>query len=68
VVLVAFVVNIIITWAIFMLGNHIVSVIGQGGLRVISRVFSLLLAAIAVSMIIQGLELIGVLNAAGAQP
>jgi multiple antibiotic resistance protein len=68
VVLVAFVANIIITWAIFMLGNQIVSVIGQGGLRVISRVFSLLLAAIAVSMIIQGLELIGVLNAAGAQP
>ena len=66
VVLVAFVVNIIITWAIFMLGNQIVSVIGQGGLRVISRVFSLLLAAIAVSMIIQGLELIGILNAAGA--
>jgi multiple antibiotic resistance protein len=67
-VLVAFVANIIITWAIFMLGNQIVSVIGQGGLRVISRVFSLLLAAIAVSMIIQGLELIGILNAAGAQP
>jgi len=65
-VLVAFVVNIIITWAIFMLGNQIVSVIGQGGLRAISRVLSLLLAAIAVSMIIQGLELIGVLNAVGA--
>jgi multiple antibiotic resistance protein len=66
VVLVAFVANIIITWAIFMLGNQIVSLVGQGGLRAISRIFSLLLAAIAVSMIIQGLELIGVLNAAGA--
>jgi len=65
-VLVSFVLNIIITWAIFMLGNQIVSLIGQGGLKAISRVFSLLLAAIAVSMIIRGLELIGILSL-GAQ-
>lgn len=61
-VLISFVLNIIITWVIFMLGNQIVSIIGQGGLRAISRVFSLLLAAFAVSMIIHGLDLIGILN------
>lgn len=61
-VLLSFILNIIITWAIFMLGNRIVSLIGQGGLKAISRIFSLLLAAIAVSMIIEGLELIGVLK------
>lgn len=65
-VLVSFTLNIIITWAIFMLGNQIVALIGQGGLKAISRVFSLLLAAIAVSMIIRGLELIGILSL-GAQ-
>jgi multiple antibiotic resistance protein len=39
-------------------------VLGQGGLKAISRVFSLLLAAIAVSMILKGLNLLGILAAA----
>jgi multiple antibiotic resistance protein len=34
---------------------------GQGGLKAVSKVFSLLLAAIAVSMIIRGLELANIL-------
>jgi len=34
---------------------------GKGGLKAVSRVFSLLLAAIAVNMIIHGLELAGLL-------
>ena len=34
---------------------------GQGGLRAISQVFDLLLAASGVSMIIRGLGLLGVL-------
>jgi len=38
---------------------------GLGGLRAVSRVFSLLLAAIAVSMIIRGLNLTGIINIAG---
>jgi multiple antibiotic resistance protein len=38
---------------------------GRGGLKAISRVFSLLLAAIAVSMIIHGLDLAGIINIAG---
>jgi multiple antibiotic resistance protein len=35
--------------------------LGQGGIKAISKVFSLLLAAIAVSMVIKGLQMLGVL-------
>jgi multiple antibiotic resistance protein len=38
---------------------------GEGGIRATSRVFSLLLAAIAVSMIIRGLNLTGIINTTG---
>jgi len=64
-VLISFALNLLITWVIFLQSSHIVRFIGQGGLRAVSRVFSLLLAAIAVSMIIQGLDMIGVLNLGG---
>jgi multiple antibiotic resistance protein len=40
----------------------LISFVGQGGLTAISRVFSLLLAAIAVSMVIGGLHDLGILN------
>ena len=63
-VLLSFALNMLITWGIFMLSNYIVRFIGQGGLKAISRVFSLLLAAIAVSMIIHGLDLAGIINSA----
>jgi len=49
--------NMLITWAILLSGNQIVRFMGKGGLKAVSRVFSLLLAAIAVNMIIHGLEL-----------
>ena len=62
IVLISFVVNMLLTWIIFMLGNYIVRFLGKGGLKAISKVFSLLLAAIAVSMIIKGLELSGILS------
>ena len=61
-VLISFVLNILVTWLIFLASNQIVRFMGQGGLRAISRVFSLLLAAIAVSMIIRGLNLLGILH------
>jgi multiple antibiotic resistance protein len=64
-VLLSFSLNLLITWAIFLLGNQIVRFLGQGGLRAVSRVFSLLLAAIAVSMIIRGLSLLGILSVTG---
>ena len=62
VVLISFAVNMVITWAVFLLSQRIAAVMGEGGIRAISRVFSLLLAAIAVSMVINGLDLIGIIN------
>ena len=61
-VLVSFALNMFIAWAIFMVGGHIARFLGQGGLKAVSRVFSLLLAAIAVSMIIHGLEMLNILT------
>jgi multiple antibiotic resistance protein len=61
-VLISFALNMLITWVIFMLSIYIVRFMGLGGLRAVSRVFSLLLAAIAVSMIIHGLGLAGIIN------
>jgi multiple antibiotic resistance protein len=65
IVLVSFAVNMVITWVIFLLSQRIVGFLGKGGIRATSRVFSLLLAAIAVSMIIRGLNLTGIINISG---
>jgi len=62
IVLVAFVLNLLVVWVVFMLSNWIVRFMGQGGLKAVSKVFSLLLATIAVSMIIRGLGLLGILD------
>jgi len=62
-VLISFALNMAITWVIFLGGEQVVRFLGQGGLKAISRVFSLLLAAIAVSMVIRGLELTGIIKA-----
>ena len=64
-VLISFVLNMLITWVIFLSSNQIVRFTGEGGLKAVSRVFSLLLVAIAVSMIIRGLTLAGVINSFG---
>lgn len=61
-VLITFMVNLLITWLIFLASNLFIRLLGQGGLKAISRVFSLLLAAIAVSMIVRGLNLLGILE------
>ena len=61
-ILVAYMVNMLICWIIFLASHRIVKFLGQGGLKAISKVFSLLLAAIAVSMIIQGLTMLGVIQ------
>jgi multiple antibiotic resistance protein len=61
-VLLAFALNVVIAWLVFMLSDVIVGFLGQGGVKALSKVFSLLLAAIAVSMIIEGLRLVGVLS------
>lgn len=64
-VLISFTLNMLITWGVFMLSGYVVRFMGLGGLRAISRVFSLLLAAIAVSMIIHGLSLTGIIDIVG---
>ncbi len=62
VVLGAFVANVILAWIICLASYRILKVMGQGGLRAISRVFSLLLASIAVSMILKGLAMSGIIG------
>ncbi len=64
-VLISFALNMLITWIIFLLSQKIAGFMGQGGLRAISRVFSLLLAAIAVSMVIGGLQTLGIIKLVG---
>ncbi len=65
VVLISFILNLLITWIVFILSEPIVRVLRQGGLKAISKIFSLLLAAIAVSMVIHGLDLVGILKVTG---
>jgi multiple antibiotic resistance protein len=64
-VLISFAVNMLVTWIIFLLSQRIAGFMGRGGLTAISRVFSLLLAAIAVSMVINGLQSLGIIHLTG---
>jgi len=64
VVLEAFIVNVIIAWVICLGSYRVLKVLGQGGVRAVSRVFSLLLASIAVSMILKGLAMSGIVSTA----
>ncbi|MBI2832653.1 MAG: MarC family protein [Chloroflexi bacterium] len=64
-VLASFGLNMVINWVVFLLGDRIAAVLGKGMLKAISKVFNLLLAAIAVSMIIRGLELLGIIRVTG---
>ena len=65
VVLLSFLANLLISWLVFLLSGQIVRVLSVGGLRAISKVFSLLLAAIAVSMMIHGLTMLNIIKIAG---
>ena len=62
IVLAALVANVILAWIICLASYRILKVMGQGGLRAVSRVFSLLLASIAVSMVLKGLAMVGILS------
>jgi multiple antibiotic resistance protein len=64
-VLLSFALNLLIVWIVFMLSSQVVGFLGQGGLRAISGIFNLLLAAIGVNMIFRGLDLLGILHIAG---
>jgi multiple antibiotic resistance protein len=64
-VLISFLLNIAIVYLTFILSNKIVKFLGKAGVKAVSRVAALLLAAIAVNMVIRGLELIGILHLTG---
>jgi multiple antibiotic resistance protein len=61
-VLLSFILNLAITWIVFVLGFRLAGFLGQGGLKAISRVFNLILAAIGVSMVLRGFELLGLIK------
>lgn len=56
VVLPAFVANIAIAWAVFLLAGVFAAFLGKGGLQALSKVSHLFLAAIAVRLIVTGLD------------
>lgn len=62
IVLISFILNILIAWILLMLGNRIAGFMGIGGLRAVSNIFNLLLAAIAVTMILRGLDMVGLIK------
>jgi multiple antibiotic resistance protein len=62
IVLLSFGLNMAAAWIIFIGGERIMRFLGQGGVKAISKVFALLLAAIAIDLVIRGLDLLGVLN------
>jgi multiple antibiotic resistance protein len=57
IVVTAFAINLVAAWLIFRQANLLVGFLGHGGVRAISKVASLLLAAIAVRMVIKGLTI-----------
>jgi multiple antibiotic resistance protein len=61
IVLVSFAFNLLIAWAIFMGRKVLKGFLGNGGLKAMGNVFNLLLAAIAASLILRGLTLLGVI-------
>jgi len=61
-VLIAFAVNMLIAWVIFLSSRRLSRFLGEGGIKAVSQVFNLLLAAIGVSMVLQGLDLTGIIE------
>jgi multiple antibiotic resistance protein len=58
----SFVLNIGIVYLTFVLSGQFMRFFGKGGIKAFSRIAALLLAAIAVNMVLRGLEMIGVLH------
>ena len=61
IVLISFALNMFIAWGILIAGNQFTRFLGKGGLKAFSKIFSLLLSAIAVNMVINGLEMLDIL-------
>jgi multiple antibiotic resistance protein len=55
IVTIAFIVNLLVAWLFFAQANRLVKVLGNGGVLALSKIFALLLGAIAVSMIHRGI-------------
>jgi multiple antibiotic resistance protein len=55
IVLASFIINLLIAWLLLSQANRVVAFLGQGGVKAISKVVSLFLAAIAVKMIREGI-------------
>jgi multiple antibiotic resistance protein len=62
IVLISFALNLILAWVILHAKDKIMGFMGSGGLKAIGNVFNLLLAAIAASMVLRGLTLLGVIK------
>ena len=54
IVIVSFIVNLGIAWLLFAQAHRVVAFLGQGGVRAVSKIVALFLAAIAIKMIRQG--------------
>jgi multiple antibiotic resistance protein len=65
VVLLSFALNMVVAWVIFVLSNQLARFLGQGGIKAVSQVFNLLLAAIGVSMALRGLDITGLIHLTG---
>jgi len=65
IVVISFMLNLIAALLLFTFSEHIVRFLGQGGVKAISKVFTLILAAIAVNMMLQGLDLLELINLPG---
>jgi multiple antibiotic resistance protein len=61
-VLISFALNMVIAWIIFLVSNQLSHFLGKGGIKAVSQVFNLLLAAIGVTMVLRGLDLTGIIK------
>ena len=64
-VLISFSLNLLAALLLFLFSPQIIRFLGQGGVKAISKVFTLLLAAIAVNMVLQGLEMLELISLPG---
>ena len=62
IILISLAANLILSWIAFMAASRISGFLGKGGLKAVSQIFNLLLVAIAVSMIIRGLDLSNIIH------
>jgi multiple antibiotic resistance protein len=62
IVLISFLLNILIVWVSFILSTRIVRFMGKGGIKAFSRIAALLLAAIAVNMMLRGLDMLAIIH------